>query len=172
MSRSRTTSSRSKRDLYAANFGDEDFVLADVRRHPRRGRARRRHRDGLVPVHRPSLAGNRAGLRGEESSMFWEFARVLREMEEARPAVACSRTCRAAPRRMAAKTSAPPIGALNDLGYCVRPARRGRAAFRPAEPPAALHRRLDGAASGGGGLAAASDSARRGSSTSSRSIPS
>ncbi len=32
-----------------------------------------------------SLAGNRAGLRGEQSGMFWEFARVLDEMGARRP---------------------------------------------------------------------------------------
>jgi DNA (cytosine-5)-methyltransferase 1 len=34
-----------------------------------------------------SLAGNRAGLAGSESSMFWEFARVLDEMADRRPPV-------------------------------------------------------------------------------------
>ena len=32
-----------------------------------------------------SLAGNRAGLRGEQSGMFWQFARVLEEMGERKP---------------------------------------------------------------------------------------
>jgi DNA (cytosine-5)-methyltransferase 1 len=32
-----------------------------------------------------SLAGNRAGLEGGQSGMFWEFARILQEMGERRP---------------------------------------------------------------------------------------
>lgn len=32
-----------------------------------------------------SLAGNRAGLEGEQSGMFWEFTRILDEMGERRP---------------------------------------------------------------------------------------
>ena len=38
-----------------------------------------------------SLAGNRAGLKGEQSGMFWEFARILREMGERRPSLSTHR---------------------------------------------------------------------------------
>jgi DNA (cytosine-5)-methyltransferase 1 len=74
-----------KQLLYSANHGDDDFHLGDVR-----------HVDGAdvpdvavatasFPCTDLSLAGNRAGLAGDESSMFWEFARVIEEMDERKP---------------------------------------------------------------------------------------
>lgn len=75
-----------KRDLYKANFTDRHFVLGDVRRV---------HGDHIpdidlatasFPCTDLSLAGMRAGLEGSSSGMFWEFARVIEEMKDRRPA--------------------------------------------------------------------------------------
>jgi DNA (cytosine-5)-methyltransferase 1 len=72
----------SKRDLYENNFGRNEFVCGDVCD---------LHADDVpdveiatasFPCTDLSLAGNRAGLDGEESSMFWEFARILGEMAD------------------------------------------------------------------------------------------
>jgi DNA (cytosine-5)-methyltransferase 1 len=80
----------SKRDLYVANRpgSQEIFKLGDVRDVTG---------DKLPPCVELatasfpcidlSLAGNRRGLAGNHSGMFWEFARVLREMGSARPRV-------------------------------------------------------------------------------------
>ncbi len=77
----------SKRDLYAANFEASHFICGDVRDV---------HGDDVpdielatasFPCTDLSLAGNRAGLAGVQSSMFWEFARVLDEMGDRRPGV-------------------------------------------------------------------------------------
>src|SRR5439155_26769105 len=74
-----------KARLYAANFGSEHYVVGDVRA----------VRGGDVPpvdvatASFPctdlSLAGWRRGLAGEQSGLFWEFARVLEEMGPHRP---------------------------------------------------------------------------------------
>jgi DNA (cytosine-5)-methyltransferase 1 len=76
-----------KRDMYVENFGGEHLELGDVR--DVRG-------DDLpdidlatasFPCTDLSLAGNRRGIREGESSVFWEFARVIREMGHRRPRV-------------------------------------------------------------------------------------
>ena len=76
-----------KAALYRANFDASDLVVGDV--------CAVRGRDvpdidlatASFPCTDLSLAGNRAGLAGKQSGMFWEFARVLDEMGERRPPV-------------------------------------------------------------------------------------
>lgn len=74
-----------KYGLYAANFDSRDFLLGDVRN----VRGEDVPDVGLATASFPctdlSLAGNRAGLAGRESGMFWEFARVIDEMGDRRP---------------------------------------------------------------------------------------
>jgi DNA (cytosine-5)-methyltransferase 1 len=73
--------------LYQANFDASDLVVGDV--------CSVRGRDvpdidvatASFPCTDLSLAGNRAGLAGKQSGMFWEFARVLDEMGKRRPSV-------------------------------------------------------------------------------------
>lgn len=75
-----------KGDAYAANHAATHFHLGDVRRVTA---------DDLpadvdlatssFPCVDLSLAGKRRGLNGDQSGMFWEFARVVDEMREARP---------------------------------------------------------------------------------------
>lgn len=73
--------------LYRANFDASDLVVGDV--------CAIRGRDvpdidvatASFPCTDLSLAGNRAGLAGKQSGMFWEFARVLDEMGARRPSV-------------------------------------------------------------------------------------
>lgn len=70
-----------KRDLYAANHPAGDFVLGDVR--DVRGKclpAGLRLATSSFPCIDVSLAGNRRGLAGSQSGMFWEFARVIDEL--------------------------------------------------------------------------------------------
>lgn len=82
-----------KRDLYVGNFGDEEFVLDDVRDVRGRELPLVDLATASFPCTDLSLAGNRRGLgaaaapRGQEggSSMFWEFARILDEMGDRRP---------------------------------------------------------------------------------------
>lgn len=75
----------SKKCLYSENFGDADFCLGDVRKIGGADLPEVDLATASFPCTDLSVAGNRAGLAGKESSMFWEFARVLREMDARRP---------------------------------------------------------------------------------------
>jgi len=74
-----------KAALYRANFDAADLVVGDV--------CAVRGQDvpdidvatASFPCTDLSLAGNRAGLAGKQSGMFWEFARVVEEMGKRRP---------------------------------------------------------------------------------------
>lgn len=74
-----------KRALYEANFGADHFMLGDVRKVNGKELPGVELATASFPCTDLSLAGNRAGLAGRESSVLWEFARVLREMGERRP---------------------------------------------------------------------------------------
>lgn len=84
-----------KRELYAANFGSREFVLADVRAVRGGDIPAVELATASFPCTDLSLAGNRRGLGDTAappggdggSSMFWEFARVLDEMGSRRPGV-------------------------------------------------------------------------------------
>ncbi len=77
-----------KRDLYVANFGEDEFRLGDVRDVQGDDIPDAEVATASFPCTDLSLAGNRAGLAGEQSGMFWEFARILREMGDRRPKIA------------------------------------------------------------------------------------
>jgi len=64
-----------------------------------------------------SLAGARAGLGGHESSMFWEFARVLKEMTDQSPQVIMLENVPGFATSHQGKDLADAIKALNLLGY-------------------------------------------------------
>jgi DNA (cytosine-5)-methyltransferase 1 len=75
----------SKRALYELNFPPDAYVLEDIRsirgdRVPSVDMA-----TASFPCTDLSLAGNRLGLRGSESSTLWEFTRVVDEMGSRRP---------------------------------------------------------------------------------------
>lgn len=84
-----------KREIYVANFGHQEFRLADVRTVRGDDVPDIELATASFPCTDLSLAGNRRGLgvkaapSGREggSSMFWEFARILDEMRTRRPAV-------------------------------------------------------------------------------------
>lgn len=84
-----------KRELYVANFGNGEFLLADVRKVHGADIPDVELATASFPCTDLSLAGNRRGLGdtaappGSEggSSMFWEFARVIDEMGTRRPSV-------------------------------------------------------------------------------------
>lgn len=84
-----------KRDMYVANFGDDEFEHGDVRDVSGASLPAVEIATASFPCTDLSLAGRRRGLglagasRGQEggSSMFWEFARVVEEMGSARPSV-------------------------------------------------------------------------------------
>src|SRR6516165_9567643 len=69
-----------KHRIYSANFDSSHFVLDDIRNLRGADIPDIDLATASFPCTDLSLAGNRAGLAGKESGMFWEFARVLGEM--------------------------------------------------------------------------------------------
>lgn len=76
-----------KHAVYARNFDASDYVLGDVRDVRGDDMPDIEIATASFPCVDLSLAGNRAGLDGGESGMFWEFVRVLEEMESRLPEV-------------------------------------------------------------------------------------
>ena len=106
-----------KHKLYAANFDAEHFVLDDVRNVSGRSVPTVDVATSSFPCTDLSLAGNRAGLDGNQSSMFWEFARVLREMGRRRPRVVLLENVPSFLNSRAGRDLRDAIAELNDLGY-------------------------------------------------------
>lgn len=72
-----------KRSHYVANHSREGFLLGDVREvHADQFPQDFELATSSFPCIDLSLAGNRNGLAGEHSGMFWEFARVMTELKE------------------------------------------------------------------------------------------
>ena len=66
-----------------------------------------------------SLAGARAGLTGRRSSTFWEFVRLLRDMDESRPPVAVLENVTGLATSHGGRDIAAALSAFNELGYSV-----------------------------------------------------
>ena len=74
-----------KKRLYAANFDASDFLLRDIRDVRGRDVPDIALATASFPCTDLSLAGARRGLKGAQSGMFWEFARVISEMGRRKP---------------------------------------------------------------------------------------
>jgi DNA (cytosine-5)-methyltransferase 1 len=77
-----------KREMYAANFGDADehYVLADIHELPeKRDVPHATLVTASFPCNDLSLAGARAGLKGEQSSAFWGVTDLLKRMNRLKP---------------------------------------------------------------------------------------
>lgn len=106
-----------KQALYLSNFAGDDFHLGDIR-----------EIDGahvpdveLVTASFPctdlSLAGARAGLRGAQSGLFWEFARILEEMGHRRPPAVLLENVLGFATSRNGEDLDDAVGRLNELGY-------------------------------------------------------
>ena len=71
--------------IYAANYGDEDFCLGDIRDLSGEDVPTVELATASFPCTDLSVAGGRAGLAGTESGLFWQFTRVLEEMGDRKP---------------------------------------------------------------------------------------
>jgi DNA (cytosine-5)-methyltransferase 1 len=107
----------SKRALYAANFDVTHFMLADVRAVRGDAVPDVELATASFPCTDFSLAGYRAGLSGEQSGMFWQLARVLKEMEGRRPLVVMLENVPSFATSKGGKDLRAAIAKLNDLGY-------------------------------------------------------
>lgn len=107
-----------KRASYAANHDATHFQLGDVREV--RGADLPPGIDlatSSFPCVDLSVAGNRVGLLGTQSGMFWEFARVLQEMGEARPRVVLLENVHGFATSHGGQDLAEALRALHQLGY-------------------------------------------------------
>lgn len=105
-----------KHRVYAENFGDDDFVLGDVCEIVGGDIPPADIATASFPCTDLSLAGGRAGLSGENSGMFWEFARVIEEME-VRPRVIVLENVPGFATSRQGKDLRNAIARLNGLGY-------------------------------------------------------
>ncbi len=110
-----------KQALYVANFGNADFVLDDVRNITGSDIPVSSLATASFPCTDLSLAGNRAGLAGQESSMFWEFARVLNEMGSDRPTAVLLENVPSFATSNSGRDLTAAIEVLNRLGYSCDP---------------------------------------------------
>jgi DNA (cytosine-5)-methyltransferase 1 len=106
-----------KRDMYVANFGGSHFVCGDVREVLGHDVPDIELATASFPCTDLSLAGNRAGLAGGQSSMFWEFARILDEMGGRRPSVVLLENVPSFATSRGGADLRRALAGLNDLGY-------------------------------------------------------
>lgn len=103
--------------LYKANFPGRDFKLGDIREVRGEAIPDIELATASFPCTDLSLAGNQAGLAGNESGMFWEFARVLDEMGDRRPAAVLLENVPSFGTLRDGRDLYSAIKRLNDLGY-------------------------------------------------------
>lgn len=108
-----------KRDLYVANFGTGDFELGDVRNVSGEDLPDVELATASFPCTDLSLAGGRKGLDGEQSGMFWEFARVIGELaDDGRPpGVLCLENVPSFATSNGGEDLRAAVERLNRLGY-------------------------------------------------------
>jgi len=106
-----------KHTMYVANFGATHFVLDDVRNIRGDQIPDIDLATASFPCTDLSLAGNRAGLAGKESGMFWEFTRILHELGPRRPRLILLENVVGFVTSHGGKDLAHAIQRLNDLGY-------------------------------------------------------
>lgn len=109
---------KAKWQAYSANHDATDFHLGDVRE------VTAQHLpDGIelatssFPCVDLSLAGNRLGLVGAQSGMFWEFARVLEEMGDKRPRAVLLENVHGFATSHGGRDLANALARLSELGY-------------------------------------------------------
>lgn len=112
----------SKKEMYEGNFGTDghEFALGDV--------AKVKAKDlpesidlawASFPCTDLSLAGDRKGMAGKQSSTFYEFARIISEMEEAKPRVIALENVHGLATSHGGDDMAALVKRLNILGYSV-----------------------------------------------------
>ena len=106
-----------KAHLYAANFDDAHFIVGDVRLVQGSDVPDIEIATASFPCTDLSLAGNRSGLAGEQSGLFWEFTRVIGEMGQRRPPVVMLENVLGFASSHGGKDMAAAIARLNALGY-------------------------------------------------------
>lgn len=110
-----------KASIYVANYGAGDFHLGDVRSIEGNDLPDADMLTASFPCTDLSLAGNRAGLGGEASGMFWEAVRLLTEMKGRRPHVVLFENVPSFATSLGGQDFLTAVAALNRLGYLCDP---------------------------------------------------
>lgn len=110
-----------KKEMYLGQYGKDDhqFVLGDIADVSGNDIPDIELAWASFPCTDLSLAGNRAGLGGEHSSTFYEFTRVLEEMEARRPQAVALENVTALASSHGGDDLAAAVRELNRLGYSV-----------------------------------------------------
>src|SRR5437899_1357498 len=74
-----------KHEIYKANFGDDEFDLNDIANVKASKLPPATLATASFPCIDLSLAGNRAGLNGQHSGVFWHFYRLLVQLRKRAP---------------------------------------------------------------------------------------
>ncbi len=106
-----------KHRLFAANYDDSVFSLGDIRDIHGHHVPDVDIATASFPCTDLSLAGNRAGLTGDHSGMFWQFTRILDEMGHRRPRVVMLENVVGFFSSNGGKDLRAAIEELNALGY-------------------------------------------------------
>ena len=106
-----------KYKTYVANFGASEFLCDDIRHVSGSEVPNVDIATASFPCTDLSLAGNRAGLDGKESSMVREFVRVLTEMGDKRPRIVLLENVRGLSSSREGEDLAETIESLNQLDY-------------------------------------------------------
>lgn len=110
-----------KARAYHAHFGPEDppLALGDVHALDAAEVPSVRLATASFPCNDLSLAGGRAGLAGKESSAYWGFLRVLRDMGRRRPPIVMLENVPGFLTSNGGRDLHQALQALNGLGYAV-----------------------------------------------------
>ena len=106
-----------KHAVYASNFDDEHFVVGDIRDVAGASVPSVDIATASFPCVDLSLAGHRRGLAGEQSGLFYEFVRVLREMGWQMPSVVMIENVPSFVSSRGGSDLYESIKELNTLGY-------------------------------------------------------
>jgi DNA (cytosine-5)-methyltransferase 1 len=110
-----------KKEMYEGNFGDSgpEFVLGDIHEIPAESVPRATLATASFPCTDLSLAGGRKGLGGKESSAYWGFVDILREMGTRRPPLVLLENVTGFLTSHGGRDFEAALLALNELGYDV-----------------------------------------------------
>lgn len=112
-----------KEEMYRANFPDaeEHFLLGDIHQIPPSEIPSVTLATASFPCNDLSLAGAREGLKGENSSAFWGFVTILKNMKARRPPFVLIENVTGFLSSHGGRDFEDAMLALNDLGYAVDP---------------------------------------------------
>ena len=120
-----------KAALYRANWGDDTLVVDDIRNLTGDDIPDVEVATASFPCVDMSLAGNLAGLDGEQSSLIIEFCRILAEMGKRRPKAVIVENVPGFRTVNDGRDFAQVVDMLEALGYVVNPIVVNASAFVP-----------------------------------------